>query len=64
MSCNLSELLTILIAALLSFPLPLLPLQILFLNVVTDVFPAFALGACEGSRDIMDRPPRDPTNRS
>ena len=60
MSCNLSELLTILIAALLSFPLPLLPLQILFLNVVTDVFPAFALGACEGSRDIMDRPPRDP----
>ncbi|WP_311172466.1 cation-translocating P-type ATPase [Halobellus ordinarius] len=60
MSCNLSELLAILIAALLGFPLPLLPLQILFLNVVTDIFPAFALGACEGSRDIMDRPPRDP----
>jgi Ca2+-transporting ATPase len=60
MSCNLSELLAILIAALLGFPLPLLPLQILFLNVVTDVFPAFALGACGGSRDIMDRPPRDP----
>jgi len=60
MSCNLSELLAILIAAMLGFPLPLLPLQILFLNVVTDVFPAFALGACEGSRDIMDRPPRDP----
>ncbi|SEO90353.1 Ca2+-transporting ATPase [Halogranum amylolyticum] len=60
MSCNLSELLTILIAALLGFPLPLLPLQILFLNVVTDIFPAFALGACEGSEGIMDRPPRDP----
>jgi len=60
MSCNLSELLAILIAAMLGFPLPLLPLQILFLNVVTDVFPAFSLGACEGSRDIMDRPPRDP----
>ncbi|WP_436935709.1 cation-translocating P-type ATPase [Halovenus marina] len=60
MSCNLSELLTILIAALLGFPLPLLPLQILFLNVVTDIFPAFALGACGGSEDIMDRPPRDP----
>ncbi|MFW6046148.1 MAG: cation-translocating P-type ATPase, partial [Natronomonas sp.] len=60
MSCNLSELLAILFAALLGFPLPLLPLQILFLNVVTDIFPAFALGACEGSDDIMDRPPRDP----
>jgi len=60
MSCNLSELLAILLATLLGLPLPLLPLQILFLNVVTDIFPAFALGACEGSRDIMDRPPRDP----
>jgi len=60
MSCNLSELLAILVAALLAFPLPLLPLQILFLNVVTDIFPAFALGACGGSRDVMDRPPKDP----
>ncbi|MFW5949867.1 MAG: cation-translocating P-type ATPase [archaeon] len=60
MSCNLSELTTILIATLLGFPLPLLPLQILFLNVVTDIFPAFALGASEGAEDIMDRPPRDP----
>ncbi|WP_254767694.1 cation-translocating P-type ATPase [Salinilacihabitans rarus] len=60
MSCNLSELLAILLASLLGFPLPLLPLQILFLNVVTDVFPAFALGACEGSEDVMERPPRDP----
>ncbi|MGM0605132.1 MAG: cation-translocating P-type ATPase [Halobacteriota archaeon] len=60
MSCNFSELLVILIASLLGFPLPLLPLQILFLNVVTDIFPAFALGACGGSTDVMDRPPRDP----
>jgi len=59
MSCNLSELLAILIATLLGFPLPLLPLQILFLNVVTDIFPAFALGACGGSKDIMNTPPRD-----
>ncbi|GAB6862021.1 cation-translocating P-type ATPase [Haloplanus litoreus] len=59
MSCNLSELLAILIAALLGFPLPLLPLQILFLNVVTDIFPAFALGACGGSKDIMNTPPRE-----
>ena len=60
MSCNLSELLAILIAALLGFPLPLLPLQILFLNVVTDIFPAFALGACGGSKEVMNTPPRDP----
>ncbi|MFW6265410.1 MAG: cation-translocating P-type ATPase [Halanaeroarchaeum sp.] len=60
MSCNLSELLAILIASLLGFPLPLLPLQILFLNVVTDVFPAFALGASGGTGEIMERPPRDP----
>jgi Ca2+-transporting ATPase len=60
MPCNVSELLVILIAALLGFPLPLLPLQIPFLNVVTDISPAFALGACGGSSDIMDRPPRDP----
>jgi Ca2+-transporting ATPase len=60
LSCNLSELLTILFASLLGFPLPLLPLQILFLNIVNDIFPAFALGASGGSEEIMDRPPRDP----
>jgi Ca2+-transporting ATPase len=37
-----------------------LPLQILYLNLVTDVFPAFALAMGEGDRDILRRPPRDP----
>lgn len=60
MSCNISELLAILFASILGLPLPLLPLQILFLNVVNDIFPAFALGACRGSRGIMNRSPRDP----
>lgn len=41
-------------------PLPLLPLQILHLNLVTDVFPAFALGVGEGDPNVMHRPPRDP----
>ncbi|MEZ5827408.1 MAG: cation-translocating P-type ATPase C-terminal domain-containing protein [Hyphomicrobiales bacterium] len=41
-------------------PLPLLPLQILFLNLVTDIFPAFALATGEGERDVLRRPPRDP----
>ncbi|MFW6040719.1 MAG: cation-translocating P-type ATPase [Thermoplasmatota archaeon] len=60
LSCNLSELFVILTASLLDVPLPILPLQILFLNVVTDIFPAFALGAGQGSKDIMKKSPRDP----
>ena len=60
MSCNLSEILVIGVATLCGLPLPLLPLQILYLNLVTDVFPAFALGVGNGGSDIMRRPPRDP----
>ncbi len=43
-SCNLTEILVVSAGAFLSVPLPLIPLQILFLNLVTDVFPALALG--------------------
>ncbi len=60
LSCNLSEILIVWIGAISGLPLPLLPLQILFLNLVTDVFPAFALGAGEGSGAVMRQPPRDP----
>lgn len=60
LSCNLSEILVVGVAILVGLPLPLMPLQILFLNLVTDVFPAFALGASEGSDKILQRPPRDP----
>ena len=59
-SCNLSEILIIGLASLVSAPLPILPMQILFLNLVTDVFPALALGVSEGHRRIMEQPPRDP----
>jgi len=48
------------IAALLALPAPLLPLQILFLNLVTDIFPALALGMGKGEVDIMKRAPRKP----
>jgi len=58
LSCNLSEIMTVGLAAFVSAPLPLLPLQILFLNLVTDVFPALALAASEASPDIMRQPPR------
>lgn len=58
LSCNLSEIMTVTFASLVNAPLPLLPLQILFLNIVTDVFPALALAAGEGSPDIMNQSPR------
>jgi Ca2+-transporting ATPase len=56
----LAEILSVGVAALLNLPSPLLPLQILFLNLVTDVFPALALGLGKGEEDIMEQPPRDP----
>ncbi len=59
-SHNLSEVLTVFVAILLGWPLPLLPLQILWINIVTDVFPAFALALEPPSRSIMERPPRPP----
>ncbi|MBD3277846.1 MAG: HAD-IC family P-type ATPase, partial [Candidatus Aegiribacteria sp.] len=61
LSCNVSEIMTVSLATLAGGPLPLLPLQILFLNLVTDVFPALALGVGKGDTRIMDRPPRDPS---
>lgn len=60
LSCNLSEIMVVGLASLGGMPLPILPLQILYLNLVTDVFPAFALGAGEGETDVMDEAPRDP----
>ena len=60
LACNLTELLVIGLAVLSTLPLPILPLQILYLNLITDVFPAFALAMGEGERDILQRPPRDP----
>jgi len=55
---NIAEVLVVTLASLGQIPIPLLPLQILFLNVLTDVFPALALGLGTGSADVMKRPPR------
>ena len=60
LSCNISEIAVISLASLVNAPLPIRPLQILFLNLVTDVFPALALGVGEGEAAIMKHPPRDP----
>ncbi len=59
-SCNLSEILTVFIAIMIGWPLPLSAIQILWLNMITDVFPALALVLEPSSPDIMKRPPRDP----
>lgn len=60
LSCNLTEVLVVGAAIAATLPLPLLPLQILYLNLVTDIFPAFALAMGEGERDVLERPPRNP----
>lgn len=60
LTCNVGEVLTMLIATLAGLPLPLIPIQILWMNLVTDGLPAIALGVEPGEKDIMQRPPRDP----
>ena len=55
-----AEVATLLVTGLAGLPLPLLPLQILWLNLVTDVFPALALAMEPPEPDVMGRPPRDP----
>ncbi|MDP6347879.1 MAG: cation-translocating P-type ATPase, partial [Dehalococcoidia bacterium] len=59
LSTNLGELLLVLVAVLLNFPLPLTAIQLLFINLVTDGLPALALAVDPSDPDIMQRPPRD-----
>ncbi len=60
LSSNFAEVITIFVAELLNMPLPLLPVQLLWINLVTDGLPALALGVEPYEREIMKRPPRDP----
>ncbi|MEN9577602.1 MAG: hypothetical protein RJA70_611 [Pseudomonadota bacterium] len=59
-SCNASELFTVFGSMLIGWPLPLGVLQILWLNLVTDIFPAMALALEPSAPDVMNQPPRDP----
>lgn len=57
LSSNIGEILTIFTAILLGHPSPLLPVQLLWMNLVTDSLPAISLGAEEADEEIMNRPP-------
>lgn len=59
LSCNVGEILIVFISLLFNLPVPLLPIQLLWVNLVTDSFPALALGTEKGEPDIMDQKPRN-----
>lgn len=59
LASNVGEILVVLLAMLLGYPLPLVPVQILWVNLVTDGLPAMALGVDQAEKDVMKRKPRD-----
>ncbi len=60
LSCNIGEILVIFFAILAGLPTPLVAIQLLAINLITDAFPAFALGMEKEEAGVMDRAPRDP----
>jgi len=61
LSCNISEVLTLFTAIMIGWAAPLIPVQILWVNLVTDGLPALALGVDPAEPDVMRRPPRHPS---
>lgn len=60
LSCNIGEILLVFVAILCGWPVPLVPIQLLWINLLTDSFPAFALGLEAGEKGMMEKKPRDP----
>jgi len=60
LSCNIGEILALFIGILLGWPAPLRPIHLLWVNLITDSFPALALGVDPGDKDIMKENPRNP----
>ncbi len=63
LSCNAGEIMTVFLAIILGFPLPLIPLQILLMNLLTDGLPAVGLSFEQSDTNIMKRLPRDPREK-
>ena len=63
LSCNMGEVVAVFLAIMLRFPLPLTPLQILLMNLVTDGIPALGLGVEPAEDDVMKRQPRNPKDK-
>ncbi|MBI2578079.1 MAG: calcium-transporting P-type ATPase, PMR1-type [Candidatus Aenigmarchaeota archaeon] len=63
LSCNIGEVIVIFTSILINLPLPLFPIQLLWLNLVTDGLPALALGFEPPEADVMNRPPRNPKDK-
>ncbi|GAB4092533.1 cation-translocating P-type ATPase [Flaviaesturariibacter terrae] len=61
MTCNSAEIWTIFLAPLLGLPLPLLPVHLLWINLITDGLPGIALSAEGAEKNVMQRPPRGPS---
>ncbi len=61
LSCNIGEILVIFFAMLFNLPVPLVAIQLLSINLITDAFPAFALGMEKEEAGNMSRKPRDPS---
>lgn len=60
LSCNLGEVVAVFVSVLFFWPVPLLPTQILWINLITDTLPAIALGIDPGDKDVMRKKPRNP----
>lgn len=60
LSCNIGEILIIFTAMIFGWAVPLVPIQLLWINLITDSFPAFALGLEKGEKGIMEQKPRNP----